>query len=110
MNKKNNPDLVRKHQYTVWLNKLERDQFLSNLEKANGVKESDFMRQMITQGYVQAPVHKADKIEARELLKMLLEYRTNFNRISNYIKNKSPELNSVVEATAKSIQRIIERL
>jgi hypothetical protein len=110
MNKKKNPDLVRKYQYTVWLNKPERDQFLVNLNKANGMKESDFMRQMITRGYVQAPIRKSEKIEQRELIKLLIEYRTNFNRISNLIREHDPSLNSEVQMLVRCIQNLINSL
>ncbi len=110
MNKKKKPDLVRIYQYTVWLNKPERDEFLANWNKANGMKESDFMRQMITRGYVQAPIRKSEKIEARELIKLLIEYRTNFNRISNLIRGHDPSLNSEVQTLVKSLQNLINNL
>ncbi len=110
MNKKTDPKLVRRHQHTVWLNDYEEEKFKKNLEKANGLKDSDFMREMITEGYVKAPVQKADKVEARELLKTLLEYKTHFNRISSLIRDKSPQLLDQVAQTVKGIERVINRI
>ena len=110
MNKLKNSDLVRKYQYTVRLNKPERDQFLINLSKANGMKESNFTRMMLTQGYVQAPILKKDKLEVREFLKLLIEYRTNFNRIASLIRAYDPSLNNEIQTLVSSMQKIIGRL
>lgn len=110
MNKKDNPDLVRKFQYTVWLNTIERERFFENLTKANGMKARDFIRQMITKGYVQAPIEKNERVDSRQLLGILLQYRTHFKRISNFMKYKEPQLAQEVKSTASAIQKIIDRL
>lgn len=110
MNKKKNPDLVRNKQYTVWLNKSENQQFQEQLKKANDMAPADFMRSMMCQGMVQAPVKKSERLEARELLRLLIEYRTNFNRISNLMQARNPQLDSLVESTAKEIQRVINMI
>lgn len=110
MNKQKNPDLVRRYQYTVRLNKIERQSFMENLAKANGMKESNFTRMMITTGFVQAPPLKSDRLEIRECLRVLIEYRTNFNRISSLIRAHDPSLNIEVQTLVKSLQNLIDRL
>ncbi len=109
MNKKRDPETVRSKQRTVWMTNSELKKFLSNVEKSN-LKESDFMRQMITEGYVQAARHRMDKEEVRELRRLLLEYRTHFKRISNFMKYSDPKLASEVIATAAAIQKVIDRV
>lgn len=109
MNKKKNPEEVRKYQYTVWLNKPEKEKFLGLVEQSSK-RESDFIRQMITRGFVNAQPKKEDSKNVLELLKILIEYRTNFRRISNLIKNTDPSLTSEVEKTVRDLQHIIDSL
>ena len=110
MNKKKDPNQVRSIHYLIRLNKYEDDDFKENLAKANGLKPTDFIRQFMTKGYVQAPIQKSDKIEARSLLKILIEYRTNFRRISNFMKYKDTQLAQEANRTAAAIQKIIDRV
>jgi hypothetical protein len=110
MNKKKDPNEVRNIHYLVRLNKVERDLFIKRVSEANGMKPTDFIRKMICYGYVQAPIKKDELFEARQLLRLLIEYKTNFHRISNLIKYKEPGLHQTVEFTAKSIQKIIDMI
>ena len=110
MNRKKDPDQVRKIHYLIRLNKYENKEFQENLIKANGLKPSDFIRQFMTKGYVQAPIHRENKIDARQLLKLLIQFRTNFRRISNFMKYKDPELASEAKETAATIQKVLERI
>lgn len=110
MNKKKDPNEVRNIHYLVRLNKVEHGHFLKRLAEANGMKSTDFIRKMICHGYVQAPIKKEELFEARQLLRLLIDYRTNFHRISNLIKYKDPALHQMVESTAKSIQKIIDKI
>jgi hypothetical protein len=110
MNKKKDPNEVRNIHHLVRLNKAEQNLFAKRLEEANGMKPTDFIRKMICNGYVQAPIRKTDLFETRQLLRLLIEYRTNFNRISNLIKYKDPGLYQAVDSTAKSIQKIIDMI
>ena len=110
MNKKKNPDLVRNIHYLIRLNKVEDKLFKERLVIANNLKSTEFIRQMITLGYVQAPISRLDKIASRELLIMMMEYRTNFRRIASLIRNSDARLAAEVEETAKAIQVIIDRI
>jgi hypothetical protein len=110
MNKKRDPSEVRNIHYLVRLNKNEQGRFLKRLEEANGMKPSDFIRAMICNGYVQAPIKRSERFEARELLRLLLEYKSNFRRISNLIKYKEPALHQLVQSTAKNIQKVIDMI
>jgi hypothetical protein len=110
MNKKKDTNVVRNIDYRVRLNKYESIAFQENLVKANGLKPSDFVRQLMTKGYVQAPIQKSDKVDARLLLKLLIEFRTNFKRISNFMKYKDPQLAQEVRNVAMTIQQIINRV
>lgn len=110
MNKKKDPQEVRNIHYLVRVNRYEDNAFKANLIKANGLKPADFIRQFMTKGYVQAPIQKSDKVDARVLLKLLIQFRTNFRRISNFMKYKDSELAHEASVTAKAIQKIIDRI
>jgi hypothetical protein len=102
--------LVRNIHYLVRLNTYEDKAFQENLARANGLKPPDFIRQFMTKGYVQAPVQKSDKVNERLLLKLLIEFRTNFKRISNFMKYKDPQLAQEAISVSNAIQKIIERI
>lgn len=110
MNKKKDPNEVRNIHHLVRLNKAEQDLFEANLSKANGMKATDFIRKMICYGYVQAPIRKEELFEARQLHRLLIEYKTNFHRLSNFIKYKDPGLYQLMGSTAKQIQKIIDMI
>jgi len=99
---------IRKHQYTVWLNDLENDQFLHKLKDAGDIAPSKFMREMLTQGWVQAARQKAELKNIETLVALLMEYRTNFRRIGNYIKYSESRLAPEIERTILGIQKIID--
>ena len=110
MNKKKDRGLVRNIHYLVRLNLYENEIFKENLAKGNGLKATDFIRQFMMKGYVQAPIQKSEKIEARSLMKLLIGYSTNFIRIANFMKYKDSQLAQEVKKTADSIQKIIDRI
>ena len=110
MNRKKDRGLVRNIHYLVRLNLYENEIFKENLAKANGLKATDFIRQFMMKGYVQAPIQKSEKIDARLLLKLLLEFKTNFMRIANFMKYEDSQLAQEVKKTAHSIQKIIDRI
>ena len=110
MNKKKDPDLVRNIHYLVRLNKPEDQLFQEQLKKSNGMKQTDFIREMITKGYVKAPKHLSERMDVRDLIRLLIEYKTNFRRITNLIRNSDPALTQEVDRTTNSIQQIMDRL
>jgi hypothetical protein len=110
MNKKKNPDLVRNIPYLLRLNKPENDLFIQRLRDANGMKPIPFLRQMIKTCTVVAPLKYEEIVSIEKLLEVLIEFRTNFKRLSNLIKAHDPGLNLQIEILVKSIQKEIDRL
>jgi hypothetical protein len=110
MNKKKNPDLVRNIHYLVRLSKIEDDLFKGRLKEANGIKPIDFLRKLIKETIIIAPLKKDELVTNERLLSILLEYRGNFKRLSNLIKAHDPSLNFQIEVLVKSIQKEIDRL
>lgn len=102
--------LVREIQYTVWINQEENQKFQSILTLAGNMKPKDYLRQMITQGYVQAIPTRSNTVDVERLFELLIEYKTNFNRLSNLIKNKDSVLTLEIEILVKSIQKVMDRI
>jgi hypothetical protein len=74
------------------------------------VSFSEFCRQMTIKGYVQA-VHSNQVLsEIMELKSLLINYKTNFSRISNLIKEKDPNLNNEVKQLRDSLQILIDKI
>ena len=65
---------------------------------------------MAINGYIQAQSNKLDLNEIRECKKMLFEAKTNFNRISNLIKEKDPGLNKAIHDLVTVFQEKISKL
>ena len=107
MNKKKDPEKVRCHQRTVWLTNQEVKEFSERVRMAN-MKEPDFIREMITKGYVVEKKSREERILRLDLLTLLIEYRTNFNRISNLIKFKDEGMLPEVVYVVRSIQKLID--
>jgi hypothetical protein len=61
-------------------------------------------------GYIQAVPQTLDLNEIRLLKNLLIEYRTNFSRISNLIKISDPGLHLEVALLKDSIQRVIQKI
>ena len=107
MNKKNNPDLVRKIHYLVRLNKAENELFHKLLRQAGTVKPIDFIREMITGGVVISRQKKEEKILTERVLTTMIEYRTNFKHIKGLIESRDPSLSYEIEKLVKSMQKFI---
>ena len=75
-----------------------------------GLSFSDYCRKMAISGYIQAAQPIADLNEIRIFKSLLLEYKTNFSRISNKMKASDPYLNEDVKKTVSQIQSILEKL
>lgn len=109
MNKKQNPGDVLNKNATVRY-KFAEYQTVTQKAKDAGMSFSDFCRQMTLKGYVQAVHTSQDINEIREFKALLIEYRTNFSRLSNLIKVNDPSLNHEIEQLKNSIQSIIEKI
>jgi len=109
MNKKKNPDDVLSKRTTV---RYTLSEYQKVKKKANeaGVSFSDFCRQITIEGFVQAIRLSHDMNEIRLFKNLLIEYRTNFSRISNLIKTSDPGLCLEISRLKDSIQTVIEKI
>jgi len=69
-----------------------------------------FIREMLTKGVVLVPLKREEKISVERLLTTMMEYRTNFKRLSSLIKAHDPSLNYQIEELVRSMQKVIDRL
>lgn len=109
MNKKQDRSRVLAERTTVRYTTAEYKNVKKKAADA-GMSFSDFCRQMTIQGYVKAAPSPLYLQEIRRFKNMLLEYRTHFSRISNFIKNNDPSLNGEVLLLRNAIQAIIEKI
>lgn len=110
MNKKLDPEDVRNHNFTIRLTKYEMKRISTLAQQAGFSNPTEFAREMLLKGYVQAKPTKEESINVKELREMLIEFRTNFNRISSYIKYNDFRLVKEIESTTVGIKRLIEDL
>ena len=109
MNKKKNLGDILTKRTTVRYKSSEYQTVKTKASEA-GLSFSDFCRQMTLEGYVQA-VHTPHNINEIRVFKVLLiEYRTNFARISNMIKYSDPAIHSEITELKNSIQTVIEKI
>jgi hypothetical protein len=109
MNKKENENDILSVRTTIRFKAAEYKLVKERAEKA-GISFANFCREMTTKGYVQAVQTTYNLNELRELKSLLIEYRTNFSRISNFIKMKDPALNVEVLNLKEEIQTIIDKV
>ena len=109
MNKKKNPEKVLNKRATVRYTETE---YKAVRQKAaiTGLSFSDFCRQMTIEGYVQANHLPQDLNEIRLFKNLLIEYRTNFSRMSNLIKYSDPGLHLEIARLKDAIQLIIDKI
>ncbi|HEY0297595.1 MAG TPA: hypothetical protein VGB84_00105 [Arachidicoccus sp.] len=108
MNKKE-ADKVLSVNKTVRFTKTENET-VNKRTKECGLSFSDYCRKMALTGYIQAAQPIADITEIRAFKNLLLEYKTNFSRISNKMKASDPYLNEDIKQTRDLIHAILERL
>lgn len=108
MNKKPNSDDVLSKRTTIRYKFSEYQIVLGKAKKAS-LSFSEFCRQITIEGYVQATNTAFNMNEIRELKNLLIEYRTNFSRISNLIKSSDPNLNAEIVKLKNSIQNVIDK-
>jgi hypothetical protein len=109
MNKKKNPVDVLTKRTTIRYTASEYQKVKEKAKEA-GVSFSEFCRQSTIEGFVQAIPLAHDTNEIRLFKNLLLEYRTNFSRISNMIKTSDPLLNNEITQVKNSIQAVIEKI
>lgn len=109
MNKKKNPGDVLNKRATI---RYTTEEYKRVKKKAGdtGLSFSDFCRQVTIEGYVQAIHQPHDLNEIRQYKNMLIEYRTNFSRISNLIKVSDPGLHLEIKKLIDEIQPAIEKI
>jgi hypothetical protein len=109
MNKKKNPGDVLTKRTTI---RYTASEYQKVKKKANeaGLSFSEFCRQITIQGFVQAIHLTHDMNEIRLFKNLLIEYRTNFSRISNLIKTSDPGLHLEISHLKDSIQTVIEKV
>ncbi|MEP7277413.1 MAG: hypothetical protein ABI813_02110 [Bacteroidota bacterium] len=109
MNKKENlGDVLSKRTTVRYTN--DENQTVKNKADDAGLSFSDFCRQMTIEGYVQAVPKTHDLNEIRLFKNVLIEYRTNFSRISNLIKVADPGLHLEISRLKDSLTLIIEKI
>ena len=109
MNKKKNPGDALNKRTTVRYKSSEYQKVKEKAKEA-GVSFSEFCRQITIEGFVQAIPLPHDTNEIRLFKNLLIEYRTNFSRISNMIKTSDPVLNNEITKVKNSIQAVIEKI
>jgi predicted DNA binding CopG/RHH family protein len=108
MNKKNIDEIISENK-TIRFTKSEVELIKQKSENA-GMSFSAYCREIAVNGYVQAVRNVYDMNEIRLFKNLLLEYKTNFSRISNRMKVSDPYLNEEVKQTRDSIQQIIDKI
>jgi predicted DNA binding CopG/RHH family protein len=108
MNKKNIDEIVSENK-TIRFTKSEAELIKQKSENA-GISFSAYCREIAVNGYVQAVRNSYDMNEIRLFKNLLLEYKTNFSRISNRMKTSDPYLNEEIKQTRDSIQQLIDKI
>jgi hypothetical protein len=109
MNKKKNRIDVLNKRTTVRYKSSEYQKVKEKAKEA-GVSFSEYCRQISIEGFVQAIPLAHNINEIRLFKNLLIEYRTNFSRISNMIKTSDPVLNNEITQVKNSIQAVIEKI
>jgi hypothetical protein len=108
MNKKNYDEVVSENK-TIRFTKSEVE-LVRQKSKNAGKSFSAFCREIAVNGYVQAVRNAYDMNEIRQLKNLLLEYKTNFSRMSNLIKKHYPRIDEEILSLKNSIQQVIDKI
>ena len=109
MNKKENPSQVLATRATIRY-KSDEYEMVKQKALASGVSFSDFCRQMTIKGYVQAVHTSVTLTEMRELKSLLIQYKTNFSRISNLIRLSDPRLYTEIIDLKNLMQAVTDKI
>ena len=108
MNKKEPEEAVSQNK-TIRFTKNEVEIIKQKAQNA-GMSFSAYCREIAMNGYVQAVGNAYNMNEIRLFKNLLLEYKTNFSRLSNLIKAHYPRLDEEISALKNSIQSIIDQI
>lgn len=108
MNKKNANEIVSQNK-TIRFTKNEVEIVKQKAQNA-GMSFSAYCREITVNGYVQAVRNAYDMNEIRLFKNLLLEYKTNFSRLSNLIKAHYPRLDEEITELKNSIQKVIDQI
>ncbi|MCA6455404.1 MAG: hypothetical protein IM584_04645 [Chitinophagaceae bacterium] len=109
MNKKDDPSQVLTKRATIRYTESEY-KMVKDKAADSGKSFSDYCREVTIKGYVQAVRKSQELNEIREFRSILIQYKSNFSRISNLILNKDPRLNSEILKLKDSLQLLIENI
>ena len=107
INNNNKEDLKKKH-VTVKFSKAEHEKLKERAMRA-GTRPASYCREVSLSGYIMERPNTIDLNEVRLLRQLLMEYRTNFARISNLIATSSPSLFMEVRQTILLIQSALQK-
>jgi hypothetical protein len=107
INKTNKED-IKKKQVTVKFSKAEYEKLKERATRA-GTRPATYCREVSLTGFIMERPSTVDLNETRLLRQLLLEYRTNFARISNLIATSSPSLLMEVRQTMMLIQSTLQK-
>ena len=105
---KTNKDDLKKKPVTVKFSKAEYEKLKERANRA-GTKPATYCREVSLSGYIMERTSPVDLNEVRLLRQLLMEYRTNFARISNLIATSSPSLFMEVRQTMMLIQSTLQK-
>ena len=104
----NNKDDIKKKPVTVKFSKAEHEKLKERASRA-GTRPATYCREVSLTGYIMERPNTIDLNEVRLLRQLLMEYRTNFARISNLIAISSPTLFMEVRQTMMLIQSTLQK-
>lgn len=109
MNKKNDPSQVLTKRATIRYTEPEYKLVKAKAE-SSGKGFSDYCREVTIKGYIQAVRNGRELNEIREFKSILIQYKSNFSRISNLIQNSDPGLHNEILKLKNSLQLLIEKI
>ena len=106
--KKTTNESIRNKKVTVRFSKTELESIISK-SKSSNQRVALYCREMAVHGFVFEKNNSADLNEVRLLRNQLLEYKTNFSRVSNLIRITSPLLFKEIETTITLIKSALNK-
>lgn len=106
MNRKSNPELVKKIVTSIRFTPKDYE-LVKKKSKSLSISISKFCQVMSTDGFIIEKTNQLDLNEIRLLRQLLIEYRTNFSRISNLISVSNPSLYEEIREVKKLIENTL---
>lgn len=108
MIKKEDRESVKTKNFTIRFSPSEIRQ-IQKKAKVAGTSFSNYCRSMSLEGHILERANPNDLNEVRLLRKCLIEYKTNFSRISNLIDVSSPLLNGEVKEVKGKLEGLLKK-